>query len=489
MSFIALNSIPKSFVPPAGAGEFQVSLNVSPGTSLQATDEISKKIDQTIRSHPEVETTLLTIGGENGESNQANIIVLLKDYKLRKASTQDMKERVRQDLEAYTTVHSIVQEVLDFGGGAGQPFVVNISGPNLTQLKEVSFNLVEELKKLGDLKDLDTSYRPGASEFKIVLDPIQAEKLGVSSAEAGQELRLFLAGKSVGKFHDQSEQYDIHIRLKQDQMDLKKDFKKILVPNLNHRMIPLSNVATSVYAESPSIIRRENRKRIIEISADLHPKGQGLAHAIQSTQDLLTHGKLKLPPGVSYEFTGQSRDFQELLSNVTLALGISIGFMYLVLASLYESFFTPLTIMLVLPLSICGAFYALALTHTSLEINSMMGCILLLGVAAKNSILLVDHIQKGIKLGQPMQTAILDAGKVRFRPIMMTSFALIAGMLPVAIPLEEAAKQRAGMAIAVIGGLVTSTLLTLVVVPASYKYIQSFQDWVLNLGQSEKGEK
>jgi len=160
-------------------------------------------------------------------------------------------------------------------------------------------------------------------------------------------------------------------------------------------------------------------------------------------------------------------------------VSLSIFAMYLVLASLYESFFVPLSIMLVLPLAICGAFYGLGITHSHLDIYSMIGCVLLMGVAAKNSILLVDYIQEGLREGKSLRDSILKAGQVRLRPILMTSFALIAGMLPMAFPLQESARQRAPMAIAVIGGLITSTLLTLVVVPAAYEYILRLQGFVL----------
>jgi HAE1 family hydrophobic/amphiphilic exporter-1 len=329
------------------------------------------------------------------------------------------------------------------------------------------------------LKDVVSSYRSGAPELQVRIEPAKAEKLGVSGNEVGQELRLLLAGTAPTKFHSGGEQYDVLVRLEKNQRDFVKDFGQILVPNLNHRLIPLSSVAQPRLEKSPSNISRESRKRFIEVSADVDVKGRGLAHAMQYTEELFRSGKIKLPPEVGYEFAGQTKDFQDLIANMRIAIGLSVGLMYLVLATLYESFFTPFAIMLVLPLAICGAFYGLYLTHAPLEINYMIGCILLLGVAAKNSILLVDRIQEELQSGSDLNTAIMNAGRVRLRPIMMTSFALIAGMLPVAVTWEEAGKQRSGMAIAVIGGLVTSTLLTLVVVPAVYKYIQRFQVWVV----------
>jgi HAE1 family hydrophobic/amphiphilic exporter-1 len=178
-----------------------------------------------------------------------------------------------------------------------------------------------------------------------------------------------------------------------------------------------------------------------------------------------------------YQFVGQAENFQELMANMMAAGGLGIMFIYFVLASLYESFITPLTIMLVLPLAMCGAFYALAMTHSSLDLFSMIGCIMLLGVATKNSILLVDYANQQVQQGLSLHDAIIASGKSRLRPILMTSFALIAGMIPLAIGLNEASKQRTSMGVAVIGGLISSTILTLVVIPAAYTYIERFRMW------------
>ncbi len=184
-----------------------------------------------------------------------------------------------------------------------------------------------------------------------------------------------------------------------------------------------------------------------------------------------------LPTGMRYKFVGQAENFQELMINIVVAMGLGIVFIYMVLASLYESFIIPFTIMLVLPLAACGAFFALWLTQSSLDLFSMIGCVMLLGIATKNSIILVDYINQSVQAGMTLHDAILKAGKNRLRPILMTSFALIAGMLPVAIGLNEASKQRTSMGVAIIGGLISSTLLTLVVVPAAYGYIEKLRRW------------
>ena len=471
LSFVVLAFIPKSLVPSQESGEFRAVMDLPAGVSLEATDQMAREADRRIHAHPEVTRTIVTVGTSVGEKNHAEIIVVLKPDSERKLSTNALKELVRHDLLDLPQVISRTEDMMDIGGGAGQPFSINITGENMEELKQVTAELVERLKKDPDLKDVDRSYRAGANEIRWIFDPVKAEEFGISSAEAGQELRLLLAGSTPAHYHEEGREYDVRVRLKPEQRDLRETFPKIYLPNLNHRLIPITDVAKQVVVETPAKIQRENRKRYISISADINPKGRGLSAALEDTKRLFDSGELKHSPGIRYELSGQTKDFQELLNSVILAVSLSIGAMFLVPASLYESFFVPLAIMLVLPLAICGAFYGLGITGSNLDIYSMIGCVLLMGVAAKNSILLVDYIQEGVRAGKSVRDSIMSAGKNRLRPIMMTSFALIAGMLPMAISIQESARQRAPMAIAVISGVVTSTLLTLVVVPAAYEYI------------------
>lgn len=255
---------------------------------------------------------------------------------------------------------------------------------------------------------------------------------------------------------------------------MRENFNVTYVPNINFRQIPLKNIASGVEATGPANILRQDRGRYVQIAADLTPGGKGMGGVISDINSLLQK-EIALPPGVSYAFVGQAENFKELKESMATAAVLAVVFIYLVLASLYESFITPLTIMLVLPLAACGAFFALFMTRQSLDINSMIGCILLLGVATKNSILLVDTANQLIDEGMERSQALVKSGKMRLRPILMTTFALIAGMLPVAIGLNEASKQRTSMGIAIIGGLISSTLLSLVVIPAAYTYIDRFR--------------
>jgi HAE1 family hydrophobic/amphiphilic exporter-1 len=252
------------------------------------------------------------------------------------------------------------------------------------------------------------------------------------------------------------------------------------VPNVNNTLVRVRDVATPVKTTSPATIYRQDRGRYVAIAADVAPDGPGMGTAIADFTKIFNE-ELPMPAGMRYEFVGQAENFKELMVNMMIAAGLGILFIYLVLASLYESFVTPFTIMLVLPLAACGAFLALFITQHSLDLFTMIGCIMLIGVACKNSILMVDCANQLIEKGLSFNEAIAQAGKTRLRPILMTTIALIAGMVPIAVGLNEASKQRTGMGIAVIGGLLSSTVLTLFVIPAAFAYVEKFRVWVFKL--------
>ena len=476
-SFLALAKVPKTFVPPQDTGEFVVSMELAASADLQTTHTKAAAIDARIRENPEVERTVLSVGGRTGESYVADIFVQLVPAKQRKVNTTQMKERVREHMVAFADARPKVQDRSGMGG-TQQPLNINIIGNDMTALHKVAGELLERMKKLNDLQDVDMNFREGKPEFRVVLDKGRSERFGVSSSGAGQDLRTQIEGTVAAVFREGGTEYDIRVRLKEDQRNIRDNFKRAIVPNINQRLIQLSSVADAVETSGPSTIHRENRSRYIQISAALNPSGRGMGYALQEIKRMIESKEVQMPPGVQYKFVGQAENFQELMFNMVIAAVFAVLFIYLVLSSLYESFITPFTIMLVLPLAACGAFYGLFVTGASFDIFSMIGCIMLLGVATKNSILLVDYVNQQLELGRDLNESILEAGKVRLRPIIMTSIALIAGMLPVAIGLNEASKQRTSMGIAVIGGLITSTALTLVVVPAAYAYIERIRRWV-----------
>ncbi|MCM0605886.1 MAG: efflux RND transporter permease subunit [Xanthomonadaceae bacterium] len=467
--------VPKTFLPPQDAGEFSVAMDLPPGTSLDETNVTALKMDKIIRDNPEVAVSSLTVGSKDGASNQANFYVKLIPYSERPGITTSIfKEELRTQLKELSFANPKVGDY-DAVGGGQRPFNMNIVGLDQKQIEKIGLELLEYLKKMPGLKDPDINFRPGKPEFQAAIDVKRADRLGVSSVLAGQELRTQIEGVTTAKFRQDGKEYDIRVRLKQDQRNLKDSFNETYIPNINNNLVRLSDVADPIEAVGPSKVTRQDRSRYIQIQADITP-GAGIGDIMNDINKLL-ETDYKLPEGVRHAFVGQAENFQELGSSMITAMGFGVLFIFLVLSSLYESFVTPLTIMTALPLAMSGSFVALAITGQSLNIFSMIGVIMLLGVATKNSILLVDYAMQLIGQGKTRAEAMVIAGKTRLRPILMTTMALIAGTLPIALGLNEASRQRTSMGIAIIGGLVSSTILTLVVVPASFSFIDRFRVW------------
>jgi hydrophobic/amphiphilic exporter-1 (mainly G- bacteria), HAE1 family len=467
--------VPKTFLPPQDFGEFSIGLESAPGTSLGAMSETALKVDAVVRQNPEILKSILIVGNREGETNISQFFIELVPDKQRKVNTSQMKERLRAQLKDFAFVNPTVKDI-DMVAGGIRPFTVNIVGSDLDQLEKAARPVYERLRTHPALKDVEYSQKPGKPEFQVALDPRRAEQLGVSSTLLGMELRSLIEGETPAVFRENGKEYDIRVRLREDQRNLKEAFKVTYVPNMNHRLIRLQDVARAVDTMGPANINRQDRGRYISIGADITPGGAGMGKVMEDIATWL-NTDLKLPEGVTYGYVGQAENFAELMVSMLIAISLAVVFIYLVLASLYESFINPFTIMLVLPLAACGAFFALYITGSSLDIYSMIGCVMLLGVATKNSILLVDYANQLVAQGVDRAEAVVRSGKTRLRPILMTTFALIAGMLPVAIGLNEASKERTSMGIAVIGGLISSTVLSLVVVPACFSYIDRFRVW------------
>ncbi len=477
ISFSAVRFVPSTFLPPQESGEFQVAIDMPPGTSLDKMTVLGREMDEMIRSQKEVLVSALTIGSFlGGESNTASFYVKLVPSKERKVSTVQFKDKMRDLLKKYSFANPIVKDY-DAVGGGQRPFNINIMGPDMKVLEAYTTKLLAYIRTSPALKDVDTNFRSGKPEFQIIPNKQKMEMYGISSTSLGQDLRTQVEGVKAGKYRENGIEYDIRVRLQEDQRNLEKDFYSTYVPNINNKLVKLSDVATPVKTTGPTKINRQDRMRYIQINGDNAPGGD-LSKLMADLKDKFQNDpELKLPPGYNYAFIGQAENFEELQAGMILALGLGVLFIFLVLASLYESFVTPLTIMLAMPLAMCGSMVALAISRESLNIFSMIGMVMLMGVSAKNSILLVDYANQQIKLGKTRAEAMLIAGRTRLRPILMTTLALIAGTVPLAIGLNEASKQRTSMGFAIIGGLISSTLLTLLVIPAAFSFLDRFRVW------------
>jgi HAE1 family hydrophobic/amphiphilic exporter-1 len=500
--FLVLSKVVFTFIPASDSTEFGVWMEMPEGTALESTAETALKIDAVLRANTDIDVTSLAV-----EGNKANWYVGLKPGKERARTSQQLKALFRESLNKDFAYAKPSVGDIDVAGGNEKPFTLVLKGDDLKVLSQFADGIVAELKqKDPGLADLDSSYREGKPEFQVKLDPLKAGRLGVSTVTAGQELRILTDGAVAGKFREGGKEYDIRVRLKPEERDLEKGYASTWVPNLNFNLVRLSSVSTAQKASGPSKINRRDRSRSVVITANLGP-GAGLGNVLDAaTKVLKDHDNAKdaatkTPAGITWDFVGQAEDFADMGKSMLLAILLAVVIMFLVLASLYESYITPVTILLALPLAIAGAFYALGfvtllsnsgvlaalhkahLFHVntldaSINLFSLIGLIMLLGLVAKNSILLVDLTLQHIRNdGMERKEALVAAGVARLRPILMTSLALLFGTLPLALALNEAGRFRSSMGIAIAGGLVSSTLLTLVVVPAAFEYVDDFREW------------
>jgi len=478
LSVVAFRFVPKTFIAESNNGELSVSLELAPDSSLSATNDVARKVDEIIRANSEVELTAMSVGNGSSQSNKSSLYVRLKPGKVRKISTTEFKEKLRQQLKEFSFAHPIVKDYdPSSNGGKGQPFSLTLISSDQKLLEDYSEKIYQKLQLDSRLKDVDTSNKDTRGEFRVRVKEQAAKTYGVNSQVVGNELRGYVEGYIATKFREKGLEYDVRLRLEPKQRNLRENFSKLYVPNVNGRLIKLSDVAESSEGQEAATINRQDHGRYINIGANL-AKGVGLGDVMADVIPILEEGELKLPSDIRYTFGGDSENMQDMQSSMGFALMIAVLFIYLILTSLYESFITPFTILLALPLALCGAAFALLVTGESVNIFTMLGIFMLIGVSGKNSILLIDFTNHLMEQGKSRRDALIEAGRVRLRPILMTSFALIAGTLPVAIGLSESSSQRTAMGVAIIGGLISSTALTLVVVPAVFSYIDRFRIWV-----------
>ena len=478
-SFYTASFLPGEFVPDDNANELNITLELAPGTNIEQTAKIATEIKDIVQKNDVVDFVLYSAGNENGEVNKATFVVKLK--KKRSISTENFRSVLRDQLVDYKDVANPIVKKFDTSGMGRQPLIFNITSPDAQALERSAMKVFEAMKKDKRLVDSDSNYRSGKPELQVKVKPGAAKEYGINTKTLGGELRAQVEGATPAVFRENGQEYDVRVRLIDDQRDLKKLYNEVYVPNINNRLVKLSDVAAGVETTGPASIERMNRGRFIELTSGITP-GVGLNQVMAEYIERMTNGDLKLEPGVNLNLGGDAEDMAKLMTSTMVAVGFGLLVIYLILSSLYESFITPVTIMLSLPLAISGAFYGLFLTGKTMNLFAIFGFFMLIGVAGKNGILMVDFAKQLMEEGKDRLTSIVEAGKTRLRPILMTSFALIAGTLPIAIGLNPASRTRTSMGVTIVAGVALSTLLTLIVLPSNFIYIDRIRVWANNLG-------
>ncbi len=477
-SFLIFARLGTTFMPQADPGRLQVSYKARPGISLERSEEIARELGAEIRRNPAVDYTYVTIGSTMAQPvNEGSIYVSLKERRLRPHYLQ-VKAKLREGLKRFRGLRLSVEEAEAHGGDA-KPVQVSVQGPDLNRISELSARLMEETKRVPGAADVDTSEEEPRPEMRVRVDREQAGDLGLDLGTVASTLRGLVAGEVVSQFEDpDGDSYDVRLRVEPAQRSQSQDLRELDLPARGGRALaPLSQVARLEPATAPSKIRHRDLMREIRLGANT--EGRALGEVVRDIK--ARAAAMGFPPGYRLEYTGEAEMMEESFGYLGQSLILAVIFIYAILASQFRSFLQPLAIMLSLPLSLFGVAGMLFLVGDTINIMSLIGLILLMGLVTKNAILVVDFTNVQRRAGAPMNEALVTAARIRLRPILMTTMAMIFGMLPLAFELGAGAEFRAPMARAVIGGLITSTLLTLVVVPVVYTYLDAlgrrFERW------------
>ncbi len=472
------DTLGEEFMPSYDRGEFQVSFKSNPGSALEETEDISKDIVRLILSKPGVHYTLTTIGaGSSSALHEGSIYVKLKPKKERTASDDALRDSLRKELGAYGRAIVSIEDVADMGDS--RPLQLSVQGPDMKELDRISAAVMDRIREIPGAVDIDRSLDPDKPEIKVRIDRAVASDLGIELESLAMAMRTLLNGEVATQFEDaDGDAYDVRVRLSKQQrrsaevlndIDLLSSKKDAAGRDI---LAPMGQVVQFTRAASSSQIRHYDLMREVRIFANT--AGRPIGDVENDMKDAIE--KMHLPAGYSVNFTGESEEMNETFDYIYEALILAVVFIYLILASQFGSFMHPLAIMLSLPLSLIGVAGILVLTQDTLNIMSMIGLILLMGLVTKNAILLIDYTKRLRLEGRERTAALVEAGKTRFRPIVMTTMAMIFGMLPLAFEIGAGSEMRAPMARAVIGGLITSTLLTLIAVPVVYSLLDDLVD-------------
>ena len=463
-------SIGSEFVPQPDNNEMYLQFYTPVGSSLELTADKARQVDAALREFPEVVFTYATVNtGATQGKNYATVFVRLKDRKERTRSVKQLVAPVRERIERVAGI--TITNLGVFSTFGNKQIEVSVQGPDQRQLESLAALAVAEIRQVPGVVDLDTSSKPAKPTIAVEIDRALASDLGVGVAQVGGALRPLLAGEvaSTWKAPD-DENYDVRIRLplegRRDVEDLARLTVASALPDADGapRMVPLRQVAKLVASEGPTQINRKNLTREIAITANVYGAAPGTV-GLEIQRRLKT---VTLPPGYAFVTGGATKDMQESFGFALQALLLAVVFIYMILASQFRSFIQPVAIMVSLPLSLIGVMVALLAWRSTMNMFSVIGFIMLMGLVTENAILLIDFANQQRRAGMARAQALLAAAEIRLRPILMTTLAMVFGMLPLAISTTEGAEQRAPMAHAVIGGVIASTLLTLLVVPVLY---------------------
>ena len=459
----------KNFMPIDDQSEFLVGVRAPEGTSLQATELVTNRVATMIRERiPETDYTLVTAASDTAATpNVSSIYVKIAPLEKRRRDQFEIMGEVRSKILpqfAAERLRTSVRPASSMGGGGGDvQFVLN--GPDLAQMAGYARTIAATTTKIPGAVDVDTSLNLGKPEVQVALNRLKAADLGVQVADVAGVLRLLVGGDQVTTYNEGGEQYEVHVRARAEDRVSSSDLAALTVPSTRLGAIPLENIAMLRNGEAPTQIDRYQRQRQVTVLTNLLP---GFSQTPVMTAMQQAAGDLKMPASYQIRFTGQSREMGRAAGNFVMAFGLSLIFMYLILAAQFESWLHPVTILLSLPLTLPFALFSIVVVGQSMNIMSALGLFVLFGVVKKNAILQIDQANQLRAAGMPTTDAVIRACRNRLRPILMTTSAFVAGMVPLVLSGGTGAGTNRSIGFVIIGGQSLALLLTLVATPVAY---------------------
>jgi HAE1 family hydrophobic/amphiphilic exporter-1 len=476
-SLALVPAIGAEFIPYMDQGMIIVDIELPRGSRLEETDKVVSQVEQAFsRYEDDIELIYSSIGSSStdvmgslggGSSNRGGLYVTLLPLEERDHSTQEVIEGVRQQISAIPGAEISVS-ASDIGVGMGMfstPVEITLKGDDLDQLKMLSAEIADLVRGIPGTREVTTSLEEGQSEIQLVVNRDKAGAYGLSAAQIAAAARTAVEGQVATRFRTGSDEIDVRVRLSEGGSKELSEIENMLVASPLGLMVPLGEVAEIRELQAPSTIQRNDQMRVVSITAQL--EGRTLAEVMLEAQKTIEE-QIVLPPGYTVDYGGQFELMSESFDDLFVALLMAIVLVYMVLAAQYESLLHPFVIMFTLPVTVIGVILALVLTGSTFNIVTFIGIIMLVGIVVNNAIVLVDYINQLRRRGMEREEAILTAGPIRLRPILMTSLTTILAMVPMAVSAGEGAELQASMAVAVIGGLTSSTFLTLFFVPVIY---------------------
>ena len=452
-------------IPQTDQGYTSLNITMPVGTSLTRADEKMKQVEAIIGTMPEVDSLSTQVGGDNGH-NTAYVGIGLKPRHQRKLDQFQVEDEIRKRLEGVPGIAVAL---------GNRPIYIAILGPDPTVLDQITADLGAKIKAVKGVTDFESSVKPGLPAYAVRVRPDAARQLGITPTQLSASLRAYVQGDvSTYWTTPDGQQVEVQLRLPETSRQSVQQLNQLPVAfSADGTPVPLESVATIEPITNPDVIKRQDLQRRQALYAGVDPKSGRSVGQVNADIDKIVKATV-LPPGYRFNVGGAAQDEDEIFGNIGSALGLALIFIYIVLASQFGSFLQPLAIMASLPLSLIGVMISLKLFHSTINLFSLIGLIMLMGLVTKNAILLVDFANHARKAGATLAEAVLSAGQIRMRPIIMTTAAMVFGMFPLALALDEGGELQAPMGRAIIGGVITSTLLTLVVVPVIYAYIEQW---------------